>query len=122
MNSNAHRIKCRIRKFIKHINNNKLQISWFTNKSVSNLKFEYNNYCTDAICLHIDNIRDHNCRFLKSSSKLIFAIKLLNNCFPIIDILKYCYKNLKYDTHCTFYKKSQKSLEHLIICNNLNII
>src|ERR1044072_5146106 len=102
MKLGSHKIDSKFRTFVKHLNLEKHQICWSTNRAIKDFRFGAASHCTEAICLRMDNHKDNRCRSLKTSNHLVFTAKLLNDCLPTSDVLLHRYKGLDIDPNCTF--------------------
>ena len=68
----------------------------------------------------MNNCKDNRCKSLKTSNRLVFAAKLLNDCLLTTDVLLHRYKGIDLDSRCTFCQSGNETLQHLVKCNNLS--
>src|ERR1043165_1240660 len=70
----------------------------------------------------MDNHKDSRCRSMKTSNRLVFAAKLLNDCLPTFDILLHRYKGLDINPNCVFCDQHAETLQHLVECTSTKTI
>src|SRR5204863_6643287 len=70
----------------------------------------------------MDNMKDNRCRSLKTSNRLAFAAKLLNDCLPTTDVLLHRYAGIDLNPKCSFCQHENETLLHLVECNSTSNI
>src|SRR5205085_1926110 len=112
----THIIEKHTRSFIKHINKLEHQLEWSTSRPIKDLRFGASSYLTDAACIKFDNIKNSNCRSLKTSNQILFAAKLMNDLLPTKDLLLHRYKNININANCEFCHTHIETLSHMVMC------
>lgn len=109
----------KLRSFIKYTNKLEHQIGWSTNRAIRDLRCGATSFEVNATSIRMDNIRGNKCRSLKSSNKITFAIKLMNDLLPTKDLIQHRYRKISIDTYCNFCKSNEESIRHLVSCHQL---